>query len=359
MTLQFTQNVLTSRKRMTTTPDYLTLWPDDEPSVDISSKSRFTWRPRAKELGIEPKATPELLAELAATGCIDGIQKLTVSEWSKTMSGLPVLPESIAASLAEVQIGNSTFIDWSELYALPALQRLVLDEKVSVLPDGIGALKNLVHLEIRGKRLKELPADLDALTSLRELVIVNSPIKALPEKLGELPLERLYLSWTKKLKSLPEGLGSCKTLRQLETISVPLKSLPDELYSSEALEVLSIEGAKLSNLGPRLACPNLRVLNLSGGFKLWPPEVILPKLEEFCVAAGSKITTLPDVYTSNLKHISVHASLESIDPRFAQIENWSRGRSRMGVMLSCTEAALEALSEEERAAFAGRLKAWR
>lgn len=343
---------------MTTPPDYLTIWPDDEPSVDIPSKSRFTWRPAAKELAVDAKATPELLSELAATGFIDGMQTLRVSEWSKTLPTLPALPKGVASSIEEVHIGSSKFTDWNELYRLPSLQRLVIDEKVSIVPDGIGALKTLTHLDIRGKRLKELPADLDALTSLRELVIVSSPITALPERLGELPLTRLRLSWTKKLKSLPESIGASETLRQLETVQVPLKSLPSELYTSETLEEMRIEDAKLSKLGPKIACPNLRILTLSGTFKKWPAEVALPSLEEISVS-NEKITTLPDVYHPGLKHVASHAPLTSVDPRFATIESWLRGRARMGVALSSTESAIAALSEEERAAFGGRLKLWR
>lgn len=343
---------------MTAPPTYLTIWPDGEPSVDIPSKSRFTWRPAAKELAVDAKATPELLSELAETGFIDGMRTLKVSEWSKALPTLPALPKPVAASIEEVHIGSSKFGDWNELYRLPGLQRLVIGEKVSVVPDGIGALKTLTHLDIRGKRLKELPADLDALTSLEVLLIVSCPITTLPERLGELPLTRLRLSWTKKIKSLPESIGASTTLRCLETVQAPLKALPSLVYTSETLEELSIEDAKLSKLGPKIACPSLRILSLSGTFKKWPAEVTLPKLEEISVS-NEKITTLPDVYHPGLKHVASHAPLTSIDPRFASIEPWFRGRARMGVSLSATETAIAALGEEERAAFGGRLKLWR
>ncbi|MEM9074088.1 MAG: hypothetical protein AAGE52_36690 [Myxococcota bacterium] len=115
---------------------------------------------------------------------------------------------------------------------------------------------------------------------------------------------------------------------------------------------MSIE---LSKLGNAIQMPALRVLRLGGAVKKWPSLVSLPSLEELDV--GGKFTSLPDVFSEALKSIVVNAPLATVDPRFASIEDWVRGRSVMGVRISCTDAAIAKLSLAERAAFGSRLKA--
>ncbi|MEM9074089.1 MAG: hypothetical protein AAGE52_36695 [Myxococcota bacterium] len=193
-------------------PEYVAVWPDDEPSVDITNKTLFTWRPEARELGAGAKATPEDLVALAQTGFLDEIRLLRIDEWAKKLTVIPGLP-AVTSSLMSVLIESPKFDGWESLYALEHLEELTIGEKVTQVPDGLGRLKGLKRLAIKGRRIKTLPGDLATLPALTHLTIVNAGIASLPEGLGALPLEELQLSWTRKLKALPESLGECATLR--------------------------------------------------------------------------------------------------------------------------------------------------
>ena len=323
-------------------PDYVTIWPDDEKSVDTDSKCRFTWRPGSKTLGVEPKATPELLGELAATGFIDGLCAIKIGEWAKAMTGLPPLPPAVAESLQSLTVRSTKLRDWSGVYALPQLEEL--DVEVDEIPDGISALTSLRRLRIKSKRLKALPSDLGELSELKHLAIVSAPITELPE--GLVALEELSLSGTKKLKQLPDSLGANGTLRLLRSDSAPLKQLPPTVWEGEALEELAVAGSKLSKVGARIRWPVLRVLELSGGtFKKWPSEFSAPQLQK--VKIEGKHQTLPDLFTPTLADLFVNAPLASVDPRLAELAK---------VRMQCSKAAYAALSDAEREAFGTKLK---
>ncbi len=340
-------------------PEIVAVYPEGPPpkSVDTTPKTRFTWDPTTKCLGMEPKTTPEDLAKLMATGVCDGMVGISIGEYDKNMTGLPPLPEGVQASLQEVHIWSSKFTDWSGLYALDRVKSLFIHEKVSVIPEGISGMTSLETLVIKGRRLKELPPDLATLSSLKSLKIVSAPITALPDTLGQLPLETLELDWTKKLKTLPDSLGQCQTLRTLSTDCVPLKALPEGIYTHKSLETLSILNAKISKLGSAIDWPALRHLDLQSNYKKWPAKVSIPQLEE--AVLGQKFGQLPDLFVPSLKRIWVHAPLTSVDPRLAGLTNQrksnQRGAPMMGVKMTCTKAAYEALSEAEREAFGSRL----
>lgn len=343
-----------------TFPDSVAVYPEgpQPKSVDITPKTRFTWDPTSKCLGMETKTTPEDLAALAQSGVVDGVELLVIGPHDKKMTGLPALPAGVTSSLHTVKIDSAKLSDWEGVYALDGVRELVIGEKVSALPDGIAAMTALEHLTLGGKRLKELPADLTELGSLRSLKLLRCPVTALPETLGELPLEELALIGTKKLKALPESIGECRTLRVLRTQDVALKALPEGVYSLPALEKLSLTRSKLAKLGEAIDWPAMRELHLEASYKKWPKEVSMPALEQ--AVLGMKFKELPDLFVPSLRRIWVNAPLKSVDPRFAQLENRLESRERgapmMGVKMSCSKAAFEALSDEEREAFAGRLK---
>lgn len=330
-------------------PDYVTIWPDDQDHVDINKSTRFTWRPASRELSFEPKTSPELFSELAQTGAIDGLRSIRISEWAKGMTRFPDLPESVTSTLTSITVNSAKFDGWEELYHLPQLELLEVGEKVSALPDGISSLARLTRLRVEGKRLAVLPADLSRLPRLRHLELVNCPITELPETLGELPLAALRLSWTKKLKALPETLGLCHTLRVVETDGVPLKSLPEGMWTLPHLEELLLRSSKISRLGARITLPSLVRLDLQGKYKKWPTEVALPALED--AVLSEKFTDLPELTSPRLKRLWVNAPLTRISKRYASIPS-TPGK---GLRLTCTKATYEALDEDTRAAYAGRL----
>ena len=336
-------------------PPYVVIWPDDQPAVDTPPSTRFTWRPGAKELGVHPKATPELLAALAQSGGIDGVTRVDIDEWAKAMTGLPALPASVTRSLRTVTIDSARFVDWDELYRLPALTHLELGEKVKSLPDGIARLSTLTHLTIRGKRLSALPADLTSLPALTHLAIFNAPITALPDGLESLPLEALQLSWTRKLKGLPDSLGACKTLKVLEAEQVPLKTLPASVLTSASLQVLRADATKISKLGAAIRWPSLHTLHLVGTFRKWPGTVSAPELTDVCLEG--RFSELPDLYNPQLINFQVSAPLKAVDPRWASVPTAMRDRVRIGLRVRCTQEAIDQLSPEERESFGSRIRA--
>ena len=54
------------------------------------------------------------------------------------------------------------------------------------LPPDIVKLKQLIHLDLSGNKLRSLPAELGDMTHLRELLLNNNVLRVLPYELGKL-----------------------------------------------------------------------------------------------------------------------------------------------------------------------------
>ena len=326
-------------------PDYVFVYEPGGPTNFPASK-KFTWHPIKKNLGPNAGATPELLAELIATGLVDETEELSLGEWCKKLTHFP---ESITGlkKLRMLSVATGKFTDWQHVYTLESLKKLSLREKLSGdLPEGISGLWNLEELTIQGKRITSLPADLGELRNLKLLVIANTGLTELPASFGKLTaLVELRMSFVKKLKALPDGLEGLRSLQILKTDYVPLAALPDGLGQLPELRKLAILHGKVKKLPSPVSWPKLQVLNLQGPLTKWPKDFSVPVLEEALL--GEKFKELPPLPAHSLKKLWVNAPLVKVDPALATVKT---------LEIQCSPAAVDSLDAATRAVFGERLK---
>lgn len=73
------------------------------------------------------------------------------------------------------------------LFSYTFLTKLYLNyNKLSVLPEGIGRLRNLTHLDVSLNELRVLPPEIGMLVNLKQLLLFDNHIEYLPTELGSL-----------------------------------------------------------------------------------------------------------------------------------------------------------------------------
>jgi internalin A len=116
------------------------------------------------------------------------------------------------------------------------------DNGLTELPESLGQLTRLQHLDLSGNRLMQLPESLGQLTQLQRLELSRNQLTELPESLGQLTqLQFLDLSGN-RLTQLPESLGQLTQLQQLHLSGNRLTQLPESLGQLTQLRAFSLEG---------------------------------------------------------------------------------------------------------------------
>ncbi|KKW38151.1 MAG: Cytoplasmic membrane protein [Candidatus Peribacteria bacterium GW2011_GWB1_54_5] len=113
------------------------------------------------------------------------------------------------------------------------------------LPNEIGTLKYLKHLNLSFNKIRELPPSVGDLHDLRWLSVVGNSLGILPESMSNLTnLEYLDVS-SNALRNLPEGMGNMQNLRILNISGNALESLPRSLGALRNLERLYLNGNRI------------------------------------------------------------------------------------------------------------------
>jgi len=100
------------------------------------------------------------------------------------------------------------------LAKVPTLRELTVTVDAP-LPPGLGELRGLTRLWVRGK-VKVLPEALGQLSELEELILYESKVETLPSSIGALSkLTRLSTTKCGGLRSLPDSLARCERLTEL------------------------------------------------------------------------------------------------------------------------------------------------
>lgn len=106
------------------------------------------------------------------------------------------------------------------------------------LPSDIGNLKSLKRLHILNCGLSSVPTGLTKLNSLEELDLRNNRTSNLSGKVDELvSLQKLYLG-ANNFEQVPLGIGHLKKLNTLDLSMNHISTLPPSIGQLEALEVL-------------------------------------------------------------------------------------------------------------------------
>src|SRR5690348_7423729 len=131
------------------------------------------------------------------------------------------------------------------------------------LPDSLGRLTGLRHLDLAGNQLAALPAALGNLAQLQRLYLEANRLAALPEWLGDLArLEALYLNGN-EVAALPDGIARLANLRTLNLYGNRLTAVPARLSRLAGLADLSLGHNRLTELPASFwGLTGLQVLNL-------------------------------------------------------------------------------------------------
>lgn len=111
------------------------------------------------------------------------------------------------------------------------------------LPERIGDLKSLKHLDLSRNQLESLPDSLFDLNSLETLKLNGNPLRQLSKLIGKLTsLKKVDISFT-KLRSLPSSIIKLKALQEL---NIKLNPISDEKYDDWLmLDKLRSRGVKI------------------------------------------------------------------------------------------------------------------
>ncbi|CAJ0772234.1 hypothetical protein [Ralstonia chuxiongensis] len=128
------------------------------------------------------------------------------------------------------------------------------NQRLHAVPDTLGQLSSLKHLEIVGSGVRELPA-MHGLANLEHLAIQHSPLTGLPRDIGNArKLKTLSLAHT-YLREVPASIGNLSKLTELNLHhNVGLTSVPDSIGQLRHLKTLDLSH-----------CPQLRAVPPSVG----------------------------------------------------------------------------------------------
>ena len=114
------------------------------------------------------------------------------------------------------------------LLALTSL-KVVYNDDLDFLPEGIGNLSNLTLLYIGSNNLEALPESIGNLTNLTSLDATDNNLEALPDSIGNLTnLTSLYVT-NNNLEALPDSIGNLTNLTSLYVAGNNFESLPESI----------------------------------------------------------------------------------------------------------------------------------
>lgn len=130
------------------------------------------------------------------------------------------------------------------------------------LPKLIGGLRCLQRLDVSGTGLIRLREELSRCNELVSISANASKIKTLPENIGDLiNLKHLNLGHN-KIEELPKSIGDLKELQDLSLGSNELKSLPKEITGLEKLVSISLDFNRFEKFPKEL-------LGLKSTYSIW------------------------------------------------------------------------------------------
>ncbi|XP_053317901.1 leucine-rich repeat and calponin homology domain-containing protein 4 [Spea bombifrons] len=111
---------------------------------------------------------------------------------------------------------------------LPLTVLIASNNRLTSLPEELGAMTTLRQLDVSCNEIQTLPAQMGSLLSLRELNVRRNQLSALPEELAELPLTRLDFSCNRVTR-----IPICyRHMRHLQTVTLdnnPLQFPPAQI----------------------------------------------------------------------------------------------------------------------------------
>lgn len=117
------------------------------------------------------------------------------------------------------------------------------------IPVEIGNITHLKKLKVGKNDIKTLPDSVGDLKSLEHLDISrNTHLSKLPKEIGGLQELKVFKAHHAKLQTIPKEIGNCYALQELYVDHNQLKALPKEIAQLSLLEVLYVDHNKLTTL---------------------------------------------------------------------------------------------------------------
>jgi CCR4-NOT transcription complex subunit 6 len=101
------------------------------------------------------------------------------------------------------------------------------------------------NMDMSGQGLRNLAPELFKYQFLNELFIASNKLKILPNAIGELRALRHLDASYNQIEEIPPEIGMCTYLKNLLLFNNNIRTLPNELGSLHLLEMLGIEGNPL------------------------------------------------------------------------------------------------------------------
>ncbi len=168
-----------------------------------------------------------------------------------TFHDVSVVPKVLAEMSCDIELHLSSKQDRlpDNLTDIRCLTELFIDnDRLTVLPDSIGALTQLQSLGLRCNSLTHLPETLTGLEQLTNLTVRSESLTVLPNAFSKLKsLKELYLD-CKHLTQLPNSLECLKNLNELTIRSEHLSRLPNDIAELTSLKELNITCPSMTTL---------------------------------------------------------------------------------------------------------------
>ncbi|WMV53174.1 hypothetical protein MTR67_046559 [Solanum verrucosum] len=266
-----------------------------------------------------------------------GLVKLDVSIWSKLES----LPDEIGdlenleylnASYTLISRPPSSIVRLNKLKSLAFQKTKSEDGVYFVFPPVNEGLLSLEYLDLSGCNIIDggLPEDIGSLSSLKHLNLSGNNFEHLPRSIAQLgALEYLDLSDCKRLTQLPEDIRCLSSLKMLKLKGNNFEHLPRSIAQLGALEYLDLSDCKrLTQLPEDMRClSSLKVLKLKGNnFEHLPQSISkLGALEYLNLSDCKRLTQLPE-------DIGCLSSLEELKLKGNNFEHLPQSISKLGAL---------------------------
>ena len=159
----------------------------------------------------------------------------------------------------------------SQFKQLRSLQSFNGRLKLKIIPNNIGALENLTHIELPDNEISELPVSFFTLKNLQRVNLSKNKLNGIDGRFNDLNRLKIFLlSDNKQITNLPDGLcsltslvnlpinetsistlpnciGKMNNLKDLDISNTLIKYFPIEILNAPKLETIDAKGLKLTN----------------------------------------------------------------------------------------------------------------
>jgi hypothetical protein len=121
------------------------------------------------------------------------------------------------------------------------------DNKITAIPELIGALTNLKHLSIRYNPITVIPESIAALTNLERLDLYDSEITAIPKSITILANLTVLSFNRNEIAVIPDSIAALTNLRTLLLGENKIRVIPESIAALTNLKWLSLDRNEISN----------------------------------------------------------------------------------------------------------------